>query len=100
MRRLSCTEEKLTRKTWIYNELEANGWSHDALTLVPWGRLYFWSDGSAEPTGGGWSGPTQDFEDFLANGPAEPNTPVAIVKEVRAMLLAAGVTSARTPKRT
>ncbi len=84
--------KKLSRRTWVYNECTGDQWSHDAVTLVPWGWLVFSSDSAIEPTGGGYSGPKQSFHDFLTQGPPGSVTlPDAIAAEVRALLLAAGV---------
>jgi hypothetical protein len=84
---------RLTPRTWTFNHVEDGVvWSHDTLTLNPWGWLHYGCDASSEPTGGGYAGCSQTFQAFLTQGPpqAVPDVPSEIVEEIRALLLAAG----------
>jgi hypothetical protein len=70
-------------RSWVFDEVSDREYSEVTITTNG-----LWFHGMADgPSGGGYTGPTQDLDDFLAHDPVQPMPP-SLVDEIRAYLRA------------
>ncbi len=73
----------LPRRTWSYDESSSRDYSMVSITD---NGLWFHGEAGG-PSGGPYTGPTQDLDDLLASPPVQP-LPAALLDEIRAFLRA------------